>query len=124
MREYPYPSTRRNDEEKVQMALVEHLKLRAEPGVVWYMIRNHGKRGVASLKKDAAMGLRKGAADLGFILPPHGLSAMLELKVGKNTPSAEQEQFGADVEAAGAYYACAWGIDQALGILAAWGVIR
>lgn len=115
---------RAHEEDDLQANLIEHIKWRAVPGLVYYMIRNHGKRSVAALKKDAAMGLRKGASDLGFIIPPHGQAAMLELKYGTNTPTPEQEQFGIDAEAAGAFYACVWDIDSAIGVLTAWGALK
>lgn len=110
-------------EDDLQMALVEHLQLRAKPGVVFYMIPNGlwtSKMQGARAKK---MGLRRGASDMGFIIPPAGLAAMLELKA-EGMPSDEQQQFGEDVEAAGGLFAVAWGIDQALAILVAWGAIH
>lgn len=111
-------------EDDVQIALVEHLRLRAMPGVVFYLIRNHGKRSVAAHRKDARMGLRKGASDLGFIIPPNGTAGLLELKVGKNKPTPEQEQFGREAVTAGAFHAVVWGLDDALRILTAWGVLK
>lgn len=115
---------RRHEEDDTQINLVKHIELRAAPGVVWYLIRNHGKRSRAAFGRDKAMGLRNGAGDLGFVLPPNGQAAFLELKVGKNTATADQEKFGEDVTAAGAYYAVAWGLDDALKILTIWGVLR
>lgn len=112
------------DEDALQIAVVHNLEWRARPGVIWFMIRNHGKRGRASHGKDKAMGLRKGASDLGFIIPPNGQAAMLELKHGKNKPSKEQDKFGVDVEAAGAFFAIAWDLDTALSILEAWRVLK
>lgn len=115
---------RRDDEDQLQIAVVEHLRLRARPGVVWYMIPNGTNKSRAQAAKAKAMGLRRGASDMGFILPPNGQAAMLELKTGKNTASAEQEQYGAETEAAGGLFAVAWDIDQALAVLEAWGVIH
>lgn len=115
---------RKNEEDTTQIALVEHLKWRAQPGVVWYMIKNHGKRSVAQLRKDAAMGLRKGASDMGFILPPHGTAAMLELKVWPNKPTPEQDVFAAEVVAAGGFHAVAYSLDEALSVLIGWGAIK
>lgn len=119
--------TRDNPEDRFQMDLVEHLRLRARKGVVFYMIPNHAmrtKNSKAKAGRAKAMGFRRGAADLGFVIPPHGQAAFLELKYGANTASDTQEQFGEDVMTAGAWYATAWDIDTAIGILTAWQVIR
>lgn len=115
---------KRDDEDQLQIALVEHIGWRHVPGLVWYMIPNHGVRSATAAGKAKKMGLRKGASDLGFILPPNGQSAFLELKFGKNTASGDQEKFGVDVTAAGGLFAVAWDIDTALRILEAWGAIK
>lgn len=115
---------RRSDEEDWQIALVDHLRLRTMPGVIFFAIPNGGLRSKSEAARLKRMGVRKGASDIGFILPPHGRAGMLECKSGKNTPTPEQEQFGAEVDAAGGLFAVAWNIDQALGILTAWGAIR
>jgi hypothetical protein len=115
---------RKSDEEDWQIALVQHLELRRMPGVIFYAIPNGGLRSKSEAVRLKKMGVRPGASDIGFIIPPDGLAAMLECKAGKNKPSPEQEQFGVEVEAAGALFAVAWNIDQALNILTAWRVIR
>lgn len=116
--------TRAAEEDAFQISVIKLLTIAHKPGVVWYMIRNHGKRSVAALKKDADMGLRKGASDLGLVIPPHGTAGMLELKWGKNTPTPDQERYGEDVQAAGGYYACVWDMNSAIAVLKAWGAIR
>ena len=115
---------RKTGEDDIQINLVKHLQWRAAPGVIWFMIPNGTNKSKAAAGKAKAMGLRKGASDMGFIIPPHGQAAMLELKFGKNKPSPEQEQFGVEVEAAGAFFAVAWSLDQAIGILQAWGCLK
>lgn len=115
---------RQTNEDKFQIALVEHIKWRRMPGVVCYMIPNHGKRSRAAAGKAKAMGLLNGAADLAFVLPPNGLAAFLELKHGQNTASTDQIKFADDVQDAGAFHAIAWDIDTALRVLEAWGAIK
>lgn len=61
---------------------------------------------------------------MAFVLPG-GAAAYLELKAGKDgRQSDEQKQLEADVVAAGARYALARTIDDALSTLLEWGAIR
>lgn len=116
---------KRDDAEyRLQVAVVEHLKLRAMPDVVWYAVPNGEHRSKATGAKLKKMGVRPGVADLMLILPPEGHSAALELKVNDNRASVAQGDFAADCRNAGATYAIAWDIDQALAILEAWGAIH
>ena len=119
--------TRDNPEDRFQMALVEYLTLSAKRGVVFYMIPNHAlrtKNNKAKAGRAKAMGFRRGAADLGLVIPPTGQAAFLELKAGSNSASDTQEQFGEDVMTAGAYYAVVADIETAIRVLKAWGVVR
>lgn len=119
------PSKRCRPEDTLQMALVEHLRFRARPGVIWHSTPNEGLRSAREGARLKRMGLRPGAGDLLFVLPPEGRAAYLELKAGKDgRQSAAQKQFEADALAAGARYALVRTIDDALSILIEWGVIR
>jgi len=115
---------RRHDEDGIQAALVEHLRWRLVPGVVWYAVPNGEKRDIVTASRLKKLGVRAGVADIAFVLPG-GAAAYLELKAGKEGwQSPEQKQFEADVTAAGARYALARTIDDALTVLKEWGVIR
>lgn len=118
------PAKRTRPEDGLQMALVEHLRFRARPGVVWHSTPNEGARSPREGSRLKRMGLRPGAGDLVFILPPEGRAAYLELKSADGRQSREQKAFEADILAAGGRYALANNIDDALSILTTWEVIR
>lgn len=114
-------------EETIQKTLVQHLRCRAAPGVVWFAVPNEGERGgahaarIGAIRK--AMGRRAGVPDLLLVMPPVGRLHALELKAPKGRRTDCQKSTQADLEAAGATVATAYGLDDALAILAAWGVI-
>jgi hypothetical protein len=116
--------SRQHSEDDFQIGLIQHIKVRKVPGLVYYMIRNHGQRSAASRRKDAAMGLIAGASDLGLVIPPHGTAGLLELKWPPNVPTKEQEHFGLAVLEAGGFHAVAYNLDQAIEILTAWQALR
>jgi len=110
----------------MQIALVQHLKVRARAGVMWWHTPNgelRDKRAAAKLK---AMGVLPGVADLIFVwrgpAAPHLL--FLELKTERGSLSADQVAFGDAVQRIGAYYHVAWSLDDALSILKTFDLIR
>lgn len=109
-------------EESIQRAVIQHLKLMAAPGVVYFHCPNGEARSKATGAKLQAMGVRRGVADLCIVLPS-GRSAFLELKSAKGRQSDHQKQFAADVSRTEALYAVASSIDQALAILTEWGAL-
>jgi len=119
------PKRRARPEDAVQSAVVQHLKLRARPGVVFHSVPNEGKRSGREADRLKKMGLTPGVNDLVILLPPDGRYAGLELKDRKNGRHTEEQKcFGDAVIAAGGLYAVAWDIDEALDILTEWGVFR
>lgn len=117
------PKKRQRPEDAIQAAVVEHLRFRHVPGLVWHSTPNERKangREGARLKR---MGLRPGAPDLVFILPPIGTYAGLELKTKAGRQSAAQREFQYEAAKAGALYAVAHGVDEAITILRGWGAI-
>src|ERR1700749_3930566 len=117
-------SSRRHPEDDFQIGLIQHIKVRKVPGLVYYMIRKHGKRSGAARRKAAAMGWIPGASDLGLVIPPHGTAGLLELKWPPNVPTKEQEHFGAAVIDAGGFHAVAYSLDEAIATLIGWGALR
>lgn len=111
-------------EDQLQIAVMEHLHLRGMPGVIYFAVPNGGQRSKSEAAKLKRMGVLAGVSDIGVILPPNGQYGALELKVGDNKPSAAQDAFGVAVTDAGALFAVAWNIDQALRILESWNAIR
>lgn len=118
------PKRRARPEDAVQAAVVEHLRFRHSPGVVWHSTPNERKANEREGARLKRMGLRPGAPDLVVILPPHGRYAGLELKSAQGRQSPNQKGFEAEAVDAGALYAVAHGVDEALKILAEWGAIR
>lgn len=121
------------EEEQLHLAVVEHLRWRADKRVIWWHTPNELVRSEAQAKKFKAMGGRSGVYDFTFLLP-RVLSlgaeetnivvpAVLELKAEGGIVSKEQLRFGADCDALGVENAIAWNIDQAVAILVAWGVL-
>ena len=110
------------EEESLQKAIVQFLKLTAKPGVVYYHVPN----GVSSSKRTGArmkaMGLLAGVGDLYFLLPS-GFSCWLELKAPKKYPTPEQKAFRDAVRASGGHWEFTRDLDDALRILKEWGVL-
>lgn len=113
---------RNNEEEKLQVALVQHLMLLAPKNVIWFAIPN----GIPASKRTGArfkaQGVRAGVYDMMFLLPG-GKAAALELKSATGRPSPAQKAFGEACEAIGIDNAVASNIDQAISILQAWNVL-
>lgn len=111
---------RRDDEAALQRVVVQHLLLRAAPGVLWFKITNEGKRSLAMGAEMKRQGLRPGAADLAIVIK--GRTYFLELKKHGEKPTDAQFQFMDEALAAGADYAWADNINDALVLLERWGV--
>lgn len=107
----------------VHIPLVQHLRQRAVPDLVWF----HSPQGAAMVGRQGALmkalGMRAGVSDL--ILLHKCRFYALELKrVKDGRASAEQRQFINDVLVAGGEAYVAKGLDDALRVLEHWGLIR
>lgn len=110
-------------ERAIQCAIVKALKTYCKPSqAFWYAIPNGGKRDVITAARMKAEGVQPGAPDLGFVLP-FGLAAFLEIKADKGRQSVSQEFIEKQINELGGRYAVAHSVDEAWGILAAWGVL-
>lgn len=127
----PVKRTKRNSasrprqapERAIQTAIVKALrKYASRDRCYWYAVPNGGFRHIYTAQKLKAEGTRRGTPDLCFVLQ-NGRAAFLELKAEKGRQSPEQILFQTDVEHLGALYEVAHSVDQAWGILAAWGVL-
>ena len=78
------------------------------------------KGGLGRMARFKRMGLRSGVADL--IIIRFG-AYFLELKTSRGKQSKKQKQFQADAIDAGAEYALAHNLDEAIGALKIWGII-
>lgn len=115
---------RRDDPEfSLQCAVAEHLRLRLKPGVYYTALPLGEYRAKRTAGRIKAMGARAGAPD--FLVIVGGLAFGLELKADKKGRLSEaQKSTQQQWSEAGAFYAVAHGIDEALALLERWGAIE
>ena len=115
----------RRVEQTIQQAVVQHLRLRGAPGLVFFHVplNKHGTGRKFHIQGAIAqsMGARAGVSDL--ILVRNGTPYALELKAEGGRTSESQDDFLADWKAAGGYGMVAEGLDKALKILECWGLL-
>jgi hypothetical protein len=109
-------------EQHIHRAVVEHLRQRGVRGLVFTHAPNGGYRRRAEAAIFSGLGVRAGVADL--LLWHDGKSFALELKAPGGRATEAQVAFLADMERAGAYTCLAEGLDRALKVLEAWGLLR
>jgi hypothetical protein len=109
-------------EQQLQQAVVQHLRLRAYPGVFFWSTPNEGKRGFVNAAALKAAGMTAGVPDL-LILKGGKLYA-LELKAPSGRLSPSQRLVGARMEECGAEVSVAHSIDEALVTLEYWGILK
>lgn len=115
-------SRRNNAEAQIQRAIVQHIKARGVPGLVWFHVPNGGSRNKTEAAIFKAMGTRAGVSDLIFF--HRSKFFCLELKAPGGRASEAQMNFLSEADAAGAYTAMPTGLDAALATLEAWGLIK
>jgi hypothetical protein len=115
-------SHRAQPEAQLHAAVVEHLRRRAKPDVLWLHPANGEHRDVITGAKLKRMGVLPGASDL--VLWYRGCSFALELKARGRRLSEAQLEFHARFNEAGGHTAWADTIDGALNVLTAWGLLR
>lgn len=106
---------------QLHIAIVGHLRHRGVSGLWFTHVPNGEFRAKATAAKLKAMGVRAGTPDLVLLL--RGRLYALELKRHDGRLSNEQRIAKDDIETAGGFWACAWGVDEALDILRSWGLI-
>jgi hypothetical protein len=109
-------------EDQIQRAVFQHIRLRGVPGLVAWHTPNGGKRKPIEAAIFKGLGVRSGVSDI-IAFYKKQLFA-LELKSEGGRPTENQLEFLADMEAQGAFTAVATGIDQAIGTLETWGLLR
>jgi hypothetical protein len=115
-------SSRRRPEQQIQKVIVQHLKLRARPGLFWYAIPNGGVRSKVEAAIMKATGTRPGVPDLAFL--HEGRAYFLEVKAEDGRASEHQLKAIADINDAGGYAVIGCGLDRCLQILERWGLLR
>lgn len=115
--------TKRNHiEDKIQIAVADHLRVRAMPGVVWWHTPNGGVRHIGAAMKFKRMGVRAGVSDILAFYRKEMFC--LEIKAPLGNPTEDQLKYKSDMEAQGAFGCIAHGLDQAIACLEAWGLLR
>jgi len=115
---------RRSEEQTIQRSLIQHLKLRATPGLYWFAVPNGGARSKIEAAIMQSTGTKSGVPDLCFVLPPDGRAYFLEVKSATGRATEHQLQAISDINAAGGYAAIGQGIDACLKILEGWHLLR
>lgn len=106
----------------LQSAVIEHLRAYGDRQWLWWHTPNEGKRSAitgASLKRQ---GMVAGVGDLSLLHA--GQYYELELKGAKGRVTHEQALRQQAVTAAGGKAQVAFGLDEALNVLKAWGALR
>jgi hypothetical protein len=114
---------RDNEEERIHMAVVQHIRALKRPGAVVFHVPNAGKVPVQYRTKLYKLGLLPGVSDLIGLV--NGEAFALELKREANgRVSEKQNEFLSDWRNAGGHGVVAEGLDEALACIKAWGWVR
>jgi hypothetical protein len=113
---------RAQPERAIQVALIEHLTCRAGRGTWWTHFPAGGRRSRINGALLKSMGTRAGVPDL--LIVSQGRLFGLELKSSRGRLSPEQRATHEEMRQAGATVGVAGDVDQALDLLAEWGVLR
>jgi hypothetical protein len=109
-------------EHDLQKAVVDFLAIALGDRIPWTAVDHAARlspRQGAARKRRA---VKRGQADLRFVLPPHGQSGEIELKIKGAYQKPEQKAWEAAVTAAGARYALCRSVAEVADALTEWGV--
>lgn len=102
------------DELAILRAVFQHINQRGQPGLVAWHTPNENTRNIGQ-------GIRRGVSDV--VLLYRGRLYALEIKTGSNRPTVDQLAFIDAINAADGFATWATGLDSALRILEAWGLL-
>jgi hypothetical protein len=109
-------------EQGIHRVVVQHLRQRGVPGLVFTHPANGGYRTKIEGAIFKSLGVRAGVSDL--LLWHAGRFFALELKAPGGRATDAQREFLADMEKAGGFTCLAEGLDAALHALETWGLLR
>ena len=110
-------------EHDLQVIVTRFLTIAMPPEIVWTAVdHGAGKMSARSAGQRKARGVKRGQADYRFVLPPHGRSAEIELKVKGTYQSTAQEAWEAGIEASGGLYRVCRSLGEVELALLDWGV--
>jgi hypothetical protein len=113
---------RTRPEDQIQRAVFDHLRVRGAPRVFAFHPANGGYRKPIEAAVLNGLGVRAGVPDVVAI--HEGQCYGLELKAPGGRPSELQLATISAMESAGAICCIAEGLDRALAVLEAWGLLR
>jgi hypothetical protein len=114
-------SRRAQPETAIQRAVFAHIRARAAPGVFAFHPANGGYRKPIEAAIMKGLGVVAGVPDV--IVIHEGCCYALEIKAPGGRATPKQFAAIAAMEAAGAFTAIAEGLDRALAVLEAWGLL-
>jgi hypothetical protein len=114
--------TRSRPEQQIQRAVFEHLVLRGAPAMFAFHPANGGWRSRVEAAILKGMGVKAGVPDIIAIKDARCYALELKASGGRLTPV--QRGAHAALVAAGAEVEVAYGLDDALAQLEAWGLVR
>jgi VRR-NUC domain len=109
-------------EQDLRRALADHLRARVQPNISWFQPDNGSARTAIEGAILKACGVRAGTFDL--ILVRDGKTFALELKAAGGRLSPAQREAHDELRRAGAEVATAVGVDDAIGQLERWQLLR
>lgn len=109
-------------EHELQLAVTEELELRLPKDIPYTAVDHAAKLSQRQGGDRKRRGVKKGQPDYRFILPPHGRTAEIELKIKGTYQSVEQKAWERASLAAGGLYAVCRSMPEVEGTLAGWGV--
>jgi hypothetical protein len=123
---------RQQPEHAIQVALVQHLRLRVKPSVLWWHTPNGGRRDAVTGAMLKRAGTLAGVSDLLAFRPgacPDCSSARLEgfaleLKADGGRPTDSQLDFQAKFNECGGHSAVCDDLNRALAVLESWQLLR
>lgn len=110
-------------EHRIQVALMDYLRLAARPDCYYFAIPNQANRHIQNAVKMKNEGVRSGVADLCFMMSG-GRVAWLEMKKPGGSLSPTQKTFRDTCAALGHQWATAKSVDEALAILTKWDALK
>ena len=114
---------RATEEHTLQMAVLQHLRIAARPGVFAFSIPNAGKRSPQQASRMKREGMMAGVADL-CVMMDEGRTGWLELKSDKGKQKEAQREFETLCAFLSHNYAVCRNLYEAIDILRTWGATR
>lgn len=114
---------RNNLEFRIHCCIVDLLTFRQHPDLIWWHTPNGENRSPITGARLKRMGVRRGMADLCFILPD-GRGALMEVKAGKAPLNPEQKLLERQCQRLGIPHAVVRSSFEAEAVLSSWGALR